>query len=112
MEDRLGALSRIRFVLCRPRDPEQPSWNLAQAVAIFACELRMEALGTTDRSAPDRKAGDPAALAAVDRALAEATAATRKDRAHRRLFRTLDRANLSGHEATLWTAFLRSFPPR
>lgn len=92
-----------------PSDPAQPSWNLAQAVAIFAYELRMEALGTPDRPAPDRPRADPAALAAVDRALAEATSAARKPGARRRLFRCLERAGLTPREAALWTAFLRSF---
>ena len=92
-----------------PSDPEQPSWNLAQAVAIFAYELRMEALGTPERTPPDRKQADPAALAAVDRALAEATSSRRKHGARRRLFRSLERANLTPREAALWTAFLRTF---
>jgi len=92
-----------------PSDPEQPSWNLAQAVAIFAYELRMEALGNPERTAPDRKQADPAALAAVDRALAEATSTRRKHGARRRLFRTLERANLTPREAALWTALLRTF---
>ena len=93
-----------------PSDPAQPSWNLAHAVAIFAYELRMEALGTAERPAPDRKPADPAALAAVDRALAEATRAGRKQGARRRLFRALERANLTRREAALWTAFLRTLP--
>jgi tRNA/rRNA methyltransferase len=93
-----------------PSDPEQPSWNLAQAVAIFAYELRMEALGTPELPTADRRQADPAALAAVDRALAEAALAGRKPGARRRLFRSLERANLTPREAILWTAFLRTFP--
>jgi tRNA/rRNA methyltransferase len=95
-----------------PGDPEQPSWNLAQAVAIYAYELRMAALDGGARAAPARPEADPAAQAAVDRALAEAAGALGKRGARRRLFRTLKRANLGGREAALWTAFLRAFPRR
>lgn len=96
-----------------PGAPEQPSWNLAQAVAIFAYELRMAALGSRERPAASaRPDADPAALAAVDRALAEATAALGKPAARRRLFRALDRAHLGPREAALWTAFLRAIGRR
>jgi tRNA/rRNA methyltransferase len=98
--DRVDLLSSI------PSAPEQPSWNLAQAIAIYAYELRMAALAAPRPSSP-RAAADPGALAAVDRALAEAAQAAGKPGARRRLFRALDRAQLSGREAALWTAFLR-----
>lgn len=94
-----------------PSAPEQPSWNLAQAVAIYAYELRMAAL--SDRSGEKknfffgRGGANPAALAAVDRALAEACADAGKPGARRRLFKALERAQLSPREAALWTAFLK-----
>jgi len=105
-------LSRI------PTSPEQPSWNLAQAVAIFAYELRMAALETgaeSDRPAlatAAREAADPSALAAVDRALGEAAEKIKKPHARRRLFRSLERAKLNRREAALWTAFLRATSAR
>lgn len=89
-----------------PSDPAQPSWNLAQAIAIYAYELRMAT--RTPREPSLRAQADPAALAAVDRALSEATAAVGKPSARRRLFRALARATLSNREAALWTAFLRT----
>ncbi len=91
-----------------PGAPEQPSWNLAQAVAIFAYELRMATLGGDRPDPSPRPEADPGALAAVDRALQEATAALGKPGARRRLFRALDRARLGPREAALWTAFLRA----
>jgi TrmH family RNA methyltransferase len=89
-----------------PGSPEQPSWNLAQAVAIYAYELRAAALEARPRSR--RNPADPGALAAADRALAEAARAVGKPGARRRLFRALERAQLSPREAALWTAFLRN----
>jgi len=91
-----------------PGAPEQPSWNLAQAVAIYAYELRAAALLQKRRPAPERTPADAGALAAVDRALADLAAAAGRPRARRRLFKALDRAALSGREAALWTAFLRA----
>ena len=95
-----------------PSAPEQPSWNLAQAVAIFAYELRVATLADDDRPPSARADADPAAVAAVDRALAEATAALEKPGARRRLFRALERASLGRREAALWTAFLRAIARR
>lgn len=95
-----------------PSAPEQPSWNLAQAVAIFAHEVRAAALDADLVDPPARGDADPAALAAVDRALAEATGAIKRPGARRRLFRALERAKLTGREAALWTAFLRTIGRR
>ena len=94
-----------------PSAPEQPSWNLAQAVAVYAYELRMAALDGP-RAPPERAAADPSALAAVDRALAGACDRAGKPRARRRLFKALERAQLSPREAALWTAFLKFRPRR
>jgi tRNA/rRNA methyltransferase len=91
-----------------PSSKEQPSWNLAQAVAIFAYEARMAALVAPPPVPPARGPADPAALASVDRALAEATEALHKPHARRRLFKALERADLGAREASLWTAFLRA----
>jgi tRNA C32,U32 (ribose-2'-O)-methylase TrmJ len=140
-----------------PSAPEQPSWNLAQAVAIYAYEARAaalergaapvltgrgvaaasgaapalagralaaasaaapalagRALAADSEAAPALagRAADPGALAAVDRALAEATEALGKPAARRRLFRSLERARLTGREATLWTAMWRAVQAR
>jgi tRNA/rRNA methyltransferase len=101
--DEVDALDLLSSI---PSDPAQPSWNLAQAVAIYASELRMAA--QEPRAPSQRPDADPAALAAVDRALAEATEAIGKPAARRRLFRALSRSGLSNREAALWTAFLRA----
>jgi TrmH family RNA methyltransferase len=91
-----------------PGAPEQPSWNLAQAVAIFAHELRTLALGAEHHERPVRDEADPGALAAVDRALGEVARSKGKPNARRRLFRALERSKLSRREAALWTAFLKA----
>ena len=93
-------LSRI------PGAQEQPSWNLAQAVAIYAYEARAAALGRKPPAA--REEADPAALAAIDRALAEALTVSGKPGARRRLFKALERARLSPRDAALWVAFLKA----
>ncbi|HYS08679.1 MAG TPA: RNA methyltransferase [Myxococcales bacterium] len=96
-----------------PAAPEQPSWNLAQAVAIFAHELRTAASASGDRkeSLP-RGEADPGALAAADRALGEAARSLGKPNARRRLFRALERAALTRREAALWTAFFHALTRR
>ncbi len=103
----------VDLLSCIPSDPQQPSWNLAQAIAVYAYEVRMAFLARAPPAAdppgnPRTKLADPSALAAIDRALAEAAASIRKPHARRRLYRSLERASLSPREAALWTAFLRS----
>jgi len=111
----------VDLLSCIPSDPGQPSWNLAQAIAIYAYEVRMATLasaaaqpeaGRDPAAAASRRRGagvaDAAALAAVDRALADATQSAGKPHARRRLFRALERAGLTSREAALWTAFLRT----
>ena len=95
-----------------PSAPEQPSWNLAQAIAVYAYELRTAALQLAPWPPSPRAEAEPGAVAAVDRALAEAAAELGKPGVRRRLFRALDRAQLSGREAALWTAFLRAITLR
>jgi tRNA/rRNA methyltransferase len=111
-DERSGLLAEeieaVDLVSSIPSAPEQPSWNLAQAIAIYSWELRAAALqGRFVQSA--RSVGTPPdALASVDRALSEATFALGKPGLRRRLYRALARASLSPREATLWTAFLRA----
>jgi TrmH family RNA methyltransferase len=102
-----GEVEAVDLVSSIPSAPEQPSWNLAQAVAVYAYEVRAAALAAPARGRSSRTAADPGALASVDRALAEAAERAGKPGARRRLFKALDRAALSGREAALWTAFLR-----
>jgi tRNA C32,U32 (ribose-2'-O)-methylase TrmJ len=85
--------------------PEQPSWNLAQAVAVYAHELRSAAIESEERPLQERDA-DPARMAAVSRALGTALDKIGKPQTHRRLYPTLDRARMSAREASLWIAVL------
>ena len=101
-------IERVDLVSTIPSAPEQPSWNLAQAIAVYAYELRTAALQLAPRSPSPRAEAGADAVAAVDRALAEAAASMGKPGARRRLFRALDRAQLSGREAALWAAFFRA----
>jgi tRNA/rRNA methyltransferase len=107
--DRCDDLSAI------PSEAEQPSLNLAQAVLVYAWELRRAAL----RAAPaPRRRGD--AAGATDAELAEVEEALRgalraggflagpERHAVRDLAATLRRARLSRREARLWLAALRT----
>jgi len=107
-----GEVDAVDLLSSIPSAPEQPSWNLAQAVAVYAYELRMAALETPAGKAARSKTADPGALAAIDRALAEACVQAGKPRARRRLYKALERALLSPREAALWTAFLKLKPRR
>ena len=91
-----------------PSAPEQPSWNLAQAVAIYAHELRSAALAAEHD--PERLAdlADGGGLAALDRTLLAMLDLFGRGRTRRRLFRTLERARLSRREAALWTGVLEN----
>jgi tRNA/rRNA methyltransferase len=102
-----GEVDSVDLLSSIPSAPEQPSWNLAQAVAIYAHEVRAAALARGKRTSSGRRAAGAGALAAVDRALAEAAQAVGRPGARRRLFRALERAQLAPREAALWTAFLR-----
>jgi len=85
--------------------PEQPSWNLAQAVAIYSHELRGAAIEAEERPSEEREA-NPARMAAVSRALGSALVALDRPRTQRRLFPTLERARMSSREASVWIAVL------
>lgn len=100
-----------------PSAPEQPSWNLAQAIAIYSYELRAAALGgrlleAKEATSTAGKAADPGALAAVDRALAEVLAKFGRESTRRRLSRSLLRGTLTAREAQLWTAVLTALGQR
>lgn len=101
-------VDRVDFLSAIPSAPEQPSWNLAQAVAIYAHELRAAVPFSNASVRASAEEADPAALAAVDRALAEAVGAIGKPGARRRLSRSLERARLTPREAILWTALWRA----
>jgi tRNA (cytidine32/uridine32-2'-O)-methyltransferase len=101
-------IEAVDLVTTIPSAPEQPSWNLAQAIAIYSWELRSAAMrGQFVQTARSVQTA-PDALASVDRALAEATASLGKPALRRKLYKALERAALSPREATLWTAFLRA----
>ena len=103
---RCDALSRI------PSRRPQPSLNLAQAVAVYACALRDEAGAVPRRSGAGSSAADDAEMLRVEEALRAALAAggfLRGPERHavRDLSRTLRRGRLTRKEARLWVAALR-----
>lgn len=109
-----------------PSAPEQPSWNLAQAIAIYAFSLRTSALATETRLAAEsgqqapiggrahgkqnpphketRMAADASQMAHLDGHLSKVLTLVRRDRLRRRLLISLDRARLTNRESVLWTA--------
>lgn len=95
-----------------PSAPEQPSWNLAQAVAIYAHELRTAALGLDGElglePGDQKDLADGAGLAALDRTLAAMLDQFGRLRTRRRLFRTIERSKPSRREAALWTGVLEN----
>jgi tRNA/rRNA methyltransferase/tRNA (cytidine32/uridine32-2'-O)-methyltransferase len=101
-------VERVDHVTSIPSAPEQPSWNLAQSVAVYAHELRTACLAQAEPppSAVSRNEASPAQLAALDRALAAALSPLSREPVRRRLFRTLARAQLTAREASLWSAVL------
>jgi tRNA/rRNA methyltransferase/tRNA (cytidine32/uridine32-2'-O)-methyltransferase len=101
-------VERVDRVTSIPGAPGQPSWNLAQAVAIYAYEMRTACLAQAEHgSAPaDRHEAGPAEMAALDRALAATLEPLARTGTRRRLYRTLERARLTEREASLWSAVL------
>lgn len=97
---RCHALSRI------PVEPEQPSMNLAQAVAVHAWELRMAAWEPSP--APTPRLATDAELAALEARLGEAFPGFlregREEKGLRALMRPLQRAGLTRRELELWMA--------
>jgi tRNA/rRNA methyltransferase/tRNA (cytidine32/uridine32-2'-O)-methyltransferase len=115
-----SGLSNAEIDLCHdlcgvPTDDGQPSINLAQAVLLFAYELRMAALERTPPPEPPlARPASAEALWALQRALEEGLSAARflshpERHAVRDLFATLTRARLSRREAELWNAALRGW---
>lgn len=101
-------IEAVDLVTSIPSDPAQPSWNLAQAIAIYAWEIRSAALDRRFVQNARTVRSEPGALAAIDRALLDAANALGKPGVRRRLYKSLERADLSPREAALWTAFLKS----
>ena len=97
-----------------PAEPEQPSLNLAQAVLVYAWELRRAALeaappppGAAARAATDAQV---ATIEDLLRAALRASGFLAGPERHavRDLADTLRRARLTAREAALWTAALRT----
>jgi tRNA/rRNA methyltransferase len=101
-----------------PAEPEQPSLNLAQAVLLYAWELRRAALEATPAPARASRASAPDAdLVAIEdllRAALRASGYLAGPERHgvRDLADVLRRARLSRREARLWTAALRTLGRR
>jgi tRNA/rRNA methyltransferase len=105
--DRCHDLSSI------PSAEAQPSLNLAQAVAVYAWELREAALASSPRAAASPSGATDAELSRVEEALRDALRgagflAGPERHAVRDLHGTLRRARLSTREARLWLAALRT----
>lgn len=104
---RIAELDRLDRLATIPSTPDQPSWNLAQSVALFAYEFRMaELLARPVTPRPGGRKADPAQLAYLDRTLAGSLEKLGWSKVRRRLFKTLDRSSLTVREAHLWTATL------
>lgn len=103
-------VERVDRVTSIPSAPEQTSWNLAQAVAIYAHEVRSACLAQAPSSpAPasaSRRDANEVELAGLDRTLAAALDRLGRAPTRRRLYRTLARARLTSREAALWSAVL------
>jgi TrmH family RNA methyltransferase len=104
-----------------PTAPEQPSINLAQAVLLYAYEVRMALLTASPHApAPLPVAATDAELSQVEQALADALVAggflvdthIRGRTALRDLFAPLRRSRLSRREARLWLAALHTLAKR
>jgi TrmH family RNA methyltransferase len=104
-----------------PTAPEQPSINLAQAVLVYAYELRMASLAASPPpAAPLPVAASDAELAQVESALEESLVAggflvdaqPRGRSGLRDLFAPLRRSRLTRKEARLWLAALHTLTKR
>lgn len=108
---RASELARCDLLSRIPSRPPQPSLNLAQAVAVYACALRTGVRAPRGGVARPA-AADDAELLRVESALRDALTAggfLRGPERHavRDLSATLRRARLSRREARLWIAALR-----
>ncbi len=115
--DEQSGLSNAELARCHdlsaiPADEAQPSLNLAQAVAVYAWELREAALvAGTGRARRAVEGATDAELSRVEEALRAALRASRflagpERHAVRDLHATLRRAHLSRREARLWLSAL------
>lgn len=115
--DERSGLSNAEIARCHdlstiPAAEAQPSLNLAQAVAVYAWELREASLAVSPAGA--RRAADGATdaeLSRIEEALREALRASRflvgpERHAVRDLLAALRRARLSRREARLWLSAL------
>ncbi len=114
---RAGELARCDALSRIPSSGPQPSLNLAQAVAVYACALRAPEVRGGAGPGTGPAGADDAALRGVEEALRAALAAggfLRGPERHavRDLVRPLRRARLSRREARLWTAALRRIARR
>jgi tRNA/rRNA methyltransferase len=107
-------LDRCHDLSAIPTAPAQPSMNLAQAVVVYAWELRRAALATD--AAPRTRAAPALAtdaeLQRVEEALRDALRTARflagpERHAVRDLVQTLRRGQLSKREARLWLAAMK-----
>ena len=106
-------LDRCHDLSAIPTAGAQPSMNLAQAVVVYAWELRRAALEAEARPRAAPAAATDAELAAVEDALRAALRGARflagpERHAVRDLAAALRRARLSRREARLWLAALRT----
>jgi tRNA/rRNA methyltransferase len=106
-------LHRCHDLSAVPTDEAQPSINLAQAVLLYAYELRRAALEAAGSARPAAAGATDAELSAVETALREALResgflAGPERHAVRDLLATLRRGRLSRREARLWLAALRT----
>jgi TrmH family RNA methyltransferase len=104
-------VERVDRVTSIPSAPEQTSWNLAQAVAIYAHEMRAACLAQepaprSPAASGSRRGANEVELAGLDRTLAAALDRLGRAPTRRRLYRTLARARLTSREAALWSAVL------
>jgi tRNA/rRNA methyltransferase len=118
--DERGGLTRDEVLRCHdlssiPVADAQPSLNLAQAVVVYAYEIRRAALGASPRRAgPAASGATDAELARIEAALRDALRAAGflagpERHAVRDLVASLRRGHLSQREARLWEAALRTF---
>jgi tRNA/rRNA methyltransferase len=111
-------LRRCHDLSAIPTDDAQPSLNLAQAVVVYAYELRRAALAlSAPPPAPAREGATGVELAELEEALRESLRASGflagpERHAVRDLLGTLRRGRLSRREARTWIAALRTLARR
>lgn len=106
-------IDRCHDLSAVPTDDAQPSINLAQAVLLYAYEVKLASQVDEREKAPRAKPATMAELSQVEEALGATLRRGRflKDEgrsAMRELFGTLLRSRLTGAEARLWLAALKT----